>query len=69
MPGGKRQANGGKSKILLLLVPTSSATLSCKGLGELVIDTSPPPLAGGAGLARTARARRELMGKGLRSGV
>ena len=28
------------------------STLSCKGLGELVIDTSSPPLAGGTGSTR-----------------
>ena len=36
------------------------STLSCKGLGELVIDTSSPPLAGGTGSTRRARARRAL---------
>ena len=36
------------------------STLSCKGLGALVIDTSSPPLAGGTGSTRRARARRAL---------
>ena len=49
-----RQSTGLGVKGNSFIVSTHSerSTLSCKGLGELVIDTSSPPLAGGTGSTR-----------------